>query len=295
MVVGSANLDIVVPVPHHPVTGETILGGDHRQIPGGKGSNQAIASARLGRSTGFIGRIGDDPSGEVLRGALVDAGVDVAGLLVSADRPSGLALISVDGSGDNAIVVSPGANAAVVPADVADSAMLKNAAVVLLQLETPMPAVIAAAETANGTVILNPAPAPEAALPTELLAAVDVVVPNEIELAMLAGVSVESLDTEDGVAAAAASLGTDVVVTLGARGAMVVQNGSVTVVPAPVITPVDTTAAGDSFCAALADGLLRGSLTEAATWAVRVGAATTLRPGASSSLPTPEEVERLLR
>lgn len=294
VVVGSANLDIVVPVPHHPVTGETILGGDHQQIPGGKGANQAIAAARLGRSTGFIGRVGDDSSGGVLRTALVDAGVDVNELLVSTDRPSGLALISVDESGDNAIVVSPGANAAVSPADVEDSAMLRDASVVLLQLETPIPAVIAAAQAANGTVILNPAPAPAETLPPELLAAVDVVVPNEIELAMLAGVDASSLDTEHAVAAAAAALGTDVVVTLGARGAMVVQGGEVTSVPAPVIQPVDTTAAGDSFCAALADGLLRGNLAEATHWAVRVGAATTLRAGASSSLPTPVEVESLL-
>ncbi len=294
VVVGSANLDIVVPVPHHPVTGETILGGDHQQIPGGKGANQAIAAARLGRSTGFIGRVGDDSSGGVLRTALVDAGVDVNQLLVSTDRPSGLALISVDESGDNAIVVSPGANAAVSPADVESSAMLRDASVVLLQLETPIPAVVAAAQTANGTVILNPAPAPAEALPAALLAAVDVVVPNEIELAMLAGVDASSLDTEDAVAAAAAALGTDVVVTLGERGAMVVQGGEATSVPAPVIQPVDTTAAGDSFCAALADGLLRGTLAEAAEWAVRVGAATTLRAGASSSLPTPDEVESLL-
>lgn len=294
VVVGSANLDIVVPVPHHPVTGETILGGDHRQIPGGKGANQAIAAARLGRTTGFVGRIGDDPSGGVLREALLEAGVNVAGLLVSQDHPSGLALITVDASGDNAIVVSPGANAALTPADIAKADHLVDASIVLLQLETPVVSVVAAAEAAKGIVILNPAPAPNVTLPVELLAAVDVVVPNEIELAMLAGVGVETLSTEVGIAKAAAAVAADVVVTLGARGAVVVAGGDITSVPAPKIQPVDTTAAGDSFCAALADGLLRGTLVEAAQWAVRVGAATTLRAGASSSLPTPGEVESLL-
>lgn len=294
VVVGSANLDIVVPVPHHPVTGETILGGDHRQIPGGKGANQAIAAARLGRSTGFVGRVGDDPSGGVLRDALIEAGVDVTGLLVSHDHPTGLALITVDASGDNAIVVSPGANAAVTEADISNSDLLVDASVVLLQLETPVPTVLAAAQAAKGIVLLNPAPAPGAALPAELLAAVDVLVPNEIELAMLAGVGPDTMSSEAGIAKAAAAIGGDIVVTLGERGAMVVIDGELTAVPAPKIQPVDTTAAGDSFCAALADGLLRGSLIEAAEWAVRVGATTTLRAGASSSLPTPDEVESLL-
>ncbi len=294
VVLGSANLDIVVTVPHHAKTGETVLGGDHRQIPGGKGANQAIASARLGRPTGFIGMVGDDAPGQALKAAVVSAGVDVSELFVTADHPSGLALISVDRSGDNAIVVSPGANAALGAPDIENSPQLRDASVLLLQLETPIPTVLAAARAAGGTVILNPAPAPENPLPPELLAEVDVLVPNEIELAMLAGVDPDALATDEGIVQAASSVDADVVVTLGERGAMVVANGVGTAVPAPTVNPVDTTAAGDSFCAALADGLLRGSLVEAAQWAVRVGAATTLREGASSSLPTRDEVEVLL-
>ncbi len=294
VVVGSANLDIVVPVPHHPVTGETVLGGDHRQVPGGKGANQAIAAARLGRSTGFVGCVGDDAPGATMTNALVGAGVDTGGLIVRADRPTGLAMIAVDASGDNSIVVSPGANADLGPDDVSGSAAVAEAKVVLLQLETPVETVLAAARAANGLVLLNPAPAPSAPLSADLLAEVDVIVPNEIELAMLSGTPLDSLTSIDQIEMAARKLGGEVVVTLGEQGCLVLADGVATHVPAPIVDPVDTTAAGDSFCGALADALLRGGLVDAARWAVRVGAATTLRHGASSSLPTPDEVEELL-
>lgn len=294
VVVGSANLDIVVPVPHHPVTGETVLGGDHRQVPGGKGANQAIAAARLGRSTGFVGCVGDDAPGATMTNALVGAGVDTGGLIVRADRPTGLAMIAVDASGDNSIVVSPGANADLGPDDVSGSAAVAEAKVVLLQLETPVETVLAAARAANGLVLLNPAPAPSAPLSADLLAEVDVIVPNEIELAMLSGTPLDSLTSIDQIEMAARKLGGEVVVTLGEQGCLVLTDGVATHVPAPIVDPVDTTAAGDSFCGALADALLRGGLVDAARWAVRVGAATTLRHGASSSLPTPDEVEELL-
>ncbi len=268
------------------------MGGDHQQIPGGKGSNQAIAAARLGRQTSFVGCVGDDGPGEVLSGALRSAGVNLDGLMVTPDRPSGLALIAVDASGDNSIVVSPGANEALPASFVTSNAAVANASMLLLQLETPMDTVVAAAQAASGTVLLNPAPA--ATLPSELLARVDVLIPNETELAALVDqLSADDLDDLDAVAEAAKTLGPDVVVTLGARGALVVANRdghTVTHVPAPTITPVDTTAAGDSFCAALADGLLRGDLVSAAQWAVQVGAATALAAGASSSLPTTDEV-----
>lgn len=290
VVVGSANLDIVVSVPHHPVTGETVLGGDHLQIAGGKGANQAIASSRLGRSTAFIGCVGDDPPAATLRDALDGAQVNTSGLLTNTRTPTGLAMIAVDRSGDNAIVVSPGANATLTPAHIATAPYISDAPIVLLQLEIPMDTVVAAATMATGRVILNPAPA--STLPPEALAAADLIVPNEIELAMLT--DSPTIDALADVERAARKLDCDVVVTLGARGALVLADGLATHVPAPKVTPVDTTAAGDSFCAALADGILRGSVIEATRWAVRVGAATTLRPGASSSLPTPQEVEELL-
>ena len=300
VVVGSANLDLVVEAESIPVAGETVLGGDLRRIPGGKGANQAVAAARLGRQASMIGRVGDDDAGTMLRSALDSSGVDTAGLLTTEGVPSGTALIAVGADGDNAIVVSPGANGRVSAADVDRCAeALRGAAVVLLQMEVPLEAVTAAARHARGTVVLNPAPAPSAPLPAELLEAVDVVVPNQTELATLAsqtGLSaIGDVDADTAVSLARGLPVTAVVVTLGAAGAMVVTPARATHVHAPTVVPVDTTAAGDAFCGALADALVGGAdLVGAAEWAVRVGAAATLRHGAQPSLPTTAEVEELL-
>ena len=288
-VIGSANLDFVVPVPRHPVAGETVLGGDHLRITGGKGANQAVAAARLGRRVAFVGCVGDDPAGEELRAALVGDGVLVDHLRTVAELPSGIALISVGPDGDNAIVVSPGANMHVGPGDLdASMQILESAAVTMLQLEIPIETVTDAAEAAAGLVILNPAPAQ--ALTSRLLESVDVLVPNETELALLTGNAVAV--TLDEIADQARLLPSSrVVVTLGAQGALVVEDSEVHHQPAPRVDPVDTTAAGDSFCGALADVLAEGgSLRDAVAWGVMVGSATTLRPGAQSSLPTAGEV-----
>ena len=292
MVVGSANLDIVVGVPHHPVAGETVLGGDHALVPGGKGANQAVAAARLGRRVGFVGRVGSDDAGTTLTGSLSAAGVDFTHLETS-NRPSGIALISVGPDGDNAIVVSPGANRTLTPESLASAAdALAEAAIVLVQLEIPLETVAAIPDLATGTIIVNPAPA--APMPAELLGSIDIVTPNRIELATLAGGD-ESSDADE-LTRQARSLGVPtVVVTLGADGALIVTGDGTEHVRAPRVEPVDTTGAGDAFNAALADGLLRGTLSEAVRWAVRVGAATTLRPGAQPSLPTAAEVEELLQ
>ncbi|MCY4422038.1 MAG: ribokinase [Acidimicrobiaceae bacterium] len=299
-VVGSANLDLVVEVATIPVPGETVLGGDLRRIPGGKGANQAVAAARLGRRVAMIGRVGDDDSGTILTAALTSAGVDTAEVLTTDGTPSGTALIAVGADGDNAIVVSPGANGRLGPGDVAAAAgVLEAAAVVLLQLEVPVEAVAAAVSTARGTVVLNPAPAPAAPLPLDVLDGVDVLAPNQTELAVLAGHSglsaIGDVDPDTAVALARGLPVASVVVTLGAGGAMVVTGGKATHVPAPRVEPVDTTAAGDAFCGALADALADGAdLVTAAEWAVRVGAAATLRHGAQPSLPTRDEVGHLL-
>lgn len=300
VVVGSANLDLVVEVEEIPVAGETVLGGDLRRIPGGKGANQAVAAARLGRRVAMIGRVGDDEAGVMLRAAVESAGVDTRCLQRTPGTPSGTALIAVAADGDNAIVVSGGANGRLGSADVESAAdVLAAAEVVLLQLEVPVEAVAAAVRCARGTVVLNPAPAPATALPTDLLDRIDVIVPNQTELATMAGHArgspVDAVDPETAVALARGLPVTASVVTLGAAGAMVVTPHDATHVPAPTVTPVDTTAAGDAFCGALADALVSGAdLVGAAEWAVKVGAAATLRPGAQPSLPTPAEVVRLL-
>ncbi len=292
-VVGSANLDLVVGVDAVPLVGETVLGGDLVQIPGGKGANQAVGAARLGRRVAMVGRVGDDPAGATLRSALQDSGVDTAALLTTPDVPSGVALIAVQADGDNAIVVSPGANGRVTPADVGVADVVRTAKVVLLQAEIPIDAVLEAARMAEGTVVWNPAPAPDD-VPMELLEHVDVLVPNQTELAALAGHD-GPVDAAMAAKLAARLPSASVVVTLGADGALVVVGDNAVHVPAPRVTPVDTTAAGDSFCAALADKLVDGEdLVGATQWATRVGAATTLRPGAQPSLPTPGEVEQRL-
>lgn len=289
-VVGSLNLDLVVRVPRHPRPGETVLGGDVSRYPGGKGANQAVAAARLGRRVAMVGCVGDDDAGRTLLGVLAADGVDASGVRVSGEAPSGTALITVDDAGENAIVVSPGANARVTVADVRAAApVLAAASVTLLQLEIPLDAVREAARIAGGIVILNPAPA--AALPAEVLAVVDVLVPNRSELSILAARPVD--DHDDLVAAASLLEGPGaVVVTCGAEGAVVVEGGRATWIPAVAVTVVDTTAAGDSFCAALADALVDGAdLVAAARWSVRVAAATVTRAGAQASLPTRAEVE----
>ncbi len=299
-VVGSANLDLVVEVAAIPAPGETVMGGGLRRIPGGKGANQAVAAARLGRRVAMVGRVGDDDAGTMLRAALASASVDTTSLHTTPETPSGTALIAVGADGDNAIVVSPGANGRFTADDVTAAAgALGAAAVVLLQLEVPIEAVEAAVRTARGKVVLNPAPAPVAALPPDVLDGVDVLVPNQTELAVLAGhaglSAIGDLDAETAVALARGLPVASVVVTLGAGGAMVVTGAEAVHVPAPRVAPVDTTAAGDAFCGALADALADGTdLVGAATWAVRVGAAATLRPGAQPSLPTVDEVVSLL-
>ncbi|MBA2514722.1 MAG: ribokinase, partial [Solirubrobacterales bacterium] len=190
VVVGSLNMDIVVPVPRHPMPGETIIGADSLRTPGGKGANQAVAAARLGQQVAMVGRVGGDDAGRTLLAALGDYGVDYSRVAESTETPTGIALITVDPGGENIIVVSSGANARLGRADVEAAArVVASASAVLLQLEVPLEASIEAASRASGTVILNPAPAPSDRLPAELLEAVDVLVPNRSELADLAGVA----------------------------------------------------------------------------------------------------------
>jgi ribokinase len=288
-VVGSLNLDLVVRVARLPGPGETVLGEDVFRNPGGKGANQAVAAARLGRRVAMVGRVGDDDAGRQLLASLEADAVDTAQVQALPGVPSGTALITVSEDGENQIVVSPGANGRLGPGDVAAArAALKAAAVTLLQLEVPLETVAAAARAAAGTVVLTPAPVQP--LPDELLDQVDVLVPNRVELGQLAGgpapESVEQAVELAGRLAARAA-----VVTLGADGALVVEGGQASHILAVPVTAVDTTAAGDAFCGGLADALAAGaSLKDAARRAVRVAAAACLRPGAQSSLPTPADL-----
>jgi ribokinase len=287
-VVGSINMDISVPVGSIPIPGETVLGGDALWSGGGKGANQAVAAARLGREVAMVGCVGSDAAGSDLLKRLQKDGIDISDVSILDGVASGLALIAVDTNiGENSIVVSPGANAQLTPGLVAQCSALASAKVVLLQLEVPVGAVAAAAVAANGIVILNPAPAHPAS--HQLLSGVDVVVPNEHELAAMAETG--PLDNADQLLAAATSLDgdADVVVTLGSAGALVVPRRRPAghfFLEAQKVTAVDTTAAGDSFCGALADALARDeNLRSAVEWAIRVAALTVQSHGAQDSLP----------
>lgn len=292
VVVGSANIDLVVAVDALPAPGQTVLGDDHLRAAGGKGANQAVAAARLGRQVMLVARVGHDDDGQRLLASLTDAGVDVSHVR-GTDAPTGIALITVDREGENTIAVSPGANARLTPDDVTRAAdLLATATVTLVQLEVALETVAAAVAAAGGTVVLNPAPA--GPLPPELLAHVDVLVPNRSELGLLA--AVPEPDTIDEVLAAVRRLPDDlaVVVTLGADGALIVDGDRVEHVPAVIVEAVDATGAGDAFCGGLADGLARGvTLTEAVRWAVRVAGLATTRWGAQPAMPTRAEVEAL--
>jgi ribokinase len=287
-VVGSLNLDTTVRVPRLPAPGETILGTGHFSDSGGKGANQAVAAARLGRSVAMVGMVGDDDAGRHLLASLAGSGVDTSSVAISDGHRSGIAVITVDASGENTIVVDPGANGDLAPG-VLDEEPVKSAAVVLLQLEIPLDTVAAAAQLATGTVVLNPAPA--AVLERHLLDSIDVLVPNATELASLTGDSAPS-SVADAIAMARRLQGpAAVVVTLGGDGAVLVAGDFDAHVAAPLIDPVDPTAAGDAFCGGLADALVRGdSIHDAVRWAVRCGAATATKWGAQAALPTRSEV-----
>jgi ribokinase len=292
-VVGSIHQDLTVNVASLPSPGETVLGLGHVRGAGGKGANQAVAARRLGTSVAMIGQVGADTDGHGLRAGLADEGIDVDGVTVHPTLPSGLAVVTVDERGENAIVVSPGASGALDEAAVRRCASTVEAArVVLLQLEVTLEAVEAAATSAAGTVVLNPAPARP--LPAALLERVDVLVPNRVELACLADVEDPPADVED-IAAIARRLGgrCALVVTLGAEGALVVRGGDVHHVPAPRVDTVDTTGAGDTLCGALAVRLASGDdLVEAVPWAVRAASLSTTRTGAQASIPTLDELTR---
>lgn len=292
-VVGSLNVDFVVPVPTLPAPGETTLGGDHLRLAGGKGANQAVAAARLGQQVDLVGRVGDDDLGRWLLHEIRKAGVDVEGVLPTTDVPTGVALIVVDEAGQNAIAVSPGANGRLSSGDVAAARdRLVGADVVMAQLEVPLDTVEAALGVATGTVLLNPAPARP--LSSTVLDRVDVLVPNRHELASLLGAPVpRSLkDVERLTRRLPATC--DVVVTLGEQGSLVMSQGDAEHVPVTTVETVDTTGAGDAFCGGLADALVKGAdLLAAARWASRVAGVSTSRWGAQASLPTREEVSRV--
>ena len=292
LVVGSSNTDMVIRTEHLPAPGETVIGGTFFMNPGGKGANQAVAAARLGGRVAFICKTGDDLFGRQTRALFNEEGIDTAHLFTDPQRPSGVALITVDAQAENCIVVAPGANAGLSPADIRLSAeAFDAAALVLLQLEIPMETVEEAAFAAHAkgkTVVLNPAPA--SVLSDRLLRAVDLLTPNVSEAEALTGITIA--DEASALAAAKQLVGRgvgNVIVTLGASGALVYDGYAHEM----VVQAADTTAAGDIFNGALAVALSEGrTLVEAARFAAKASAIAVTRIGAQSSAPYRTEVEQ---
>ncbi len=313
VVVGSVNLDIVVPVRAIPAPGETVLGSDVQRFDGGKGANQAVGVARLGYPVRLIARVGDDEAGRALRQALDHRGVDVRAVAATRGVPTGTALIATDARGENSIIVSPGANAHLRPADIARrAALLRSAALVMLQLEVPLETVecaITLAHRAGVPVMLDPAPAPAHPLPASLLRRVAWLTPNETEAARLVrtvhapGAPMRRARASELAQRLRRRGAASVIVTLGRQGACIAHAGAgagrghrISWVPPVPVRALDSTGAGDAFNAGLAVALVRGQpLLEAARYAAAVAALSATRPGAQPSMPTAREVTRFLR
>ena len=314
IVVGSLNTDLVVRAPRFPLPGETIRGEDLQVIPGGKGANQAVAAARLGASVLMLGRVGKDNFGDFLLDNLKSNHVD-SKLIQRDDASTGTAIIVVDEEGQNSIVLSAGANGKVSEADV-NNASFQDYKLLLLQLEIPIPVVLSAAQRARESglrVILNPAPAQE--LPNELMTLADFIIPNENELSLLTGMTVEDISSIEKAAKQLLARGAKhVIVTMGSKGALIVTDTQATHVETYKVDVVDTTAAGDAFIGGFASKLLESDglpsdvqeqvspwchgdalgLQNVVRYACACGALATTKFGAQPSLPTKEEVAKLI-
>lgn len=299
IVVGSSNMDLVVKAPRIPAVGETILGEDFLMIPGGKGANQAVAAAKLGAEVYFIAKLGNDIFGEQSLANFEKEGINTEYVTRTGEAPSGVALITVDRSGDNVIVVAPGANARLFPEDVeqAQSAVASSGALVA-QLEIPLETVECAARLADRSdvpFILDPAPAQK--LSGQLLKMVDVLTPNETEAQILTGIEVIDENSARLATGKLLAFGVKaVVLTMGSKGFLLADNEGTEFIPSMKVNAVDTTAAGDAFTGALAVGLARGkTIREAAIFANHVAALSVMTMGAQSSMPSAGQVESFIK
>jgi ribokinase len=294
IVIGSSNMDLVAKAPRIPVTGETLTGLDFFMTPGGKGANQAVAAAKLGGNVIFIARLGSDVFAQQSLDNFNSAGIQTRLIKKLPGVPSGVALIAINESGSNSIIVVPGANHKLLPADILEAqGEIASAKVVVAQLEIPIETVIASAKIAkqyNVPFILDPAPAKP--LPDELLKMVDVIKPNEIEAQGLTGIQVVDENSAYNAASVLLQKGVkNVIITLGHRGFIVSTAGKNNFFPSIKVNAVDSTAAGDAFTGALAFGLANGkTLSDAAVFANKVAAFSVTRLGAQASMPTFDEV-----
>ena len=295
LVVGSSNTDMVIKAAHLPRPGETILGGTFFMNPGGKGANQAVAIARLGGPVTFICKTGSDIFGHQSQQLFEEEGINTSYVFSDSGNHSGVALITVDEKAENCIVVASGANANLLPSDLAKAEeAIELADLILMQLEVPMETVCFVADIAwqkGKKVILNPAPAHP--LPADLLHHLYLITPNETEAEMITGVKITDESSAGEAARALSGMGVQhVIITLGSKGALIYSNGKAEMVPALKVEAVDTTAAGDVFNGALTVALSEGrSLKEAARFACKASAISVTRVGAQSSAPYRNEVD----
>ncbi|WP_223448446.1 MULTISPECIES: ribokinase [Pseudomonas] len=295
VVIGSLNMDLVTRAPRLPKGGETLIGQSFTTVSGGKGANQAVAAARLGAQVSMIGCVGNDAYGEALRGALLAEQIDCQAVS-TVDGSSGVALIVVDDSSQNSIVIVPGANGALT-AEAIDrfDSVIRAADVLICQLEVPDASVghaLKRGRELGKTVILNPAPASRP-LPADWYASIDYLIPNESEASALSGLSVDSLDTAQAAATRLIALGAGkVIITLGAQGSLFADGQRFEHFPAPVVKAVDTTAAGDTFVGGFAAALAVGKDEAQAIRFGQVAAALSVtRAGAQPSIPALSDVQ----
>jgi ribokinase len=294
VVVGSLNMDLVMRTPRVPVGGETLNGHEFSTLPGGKGANQAVACARLGGKVSMIGQVGDDGFGKTLRDGLLADGIDVSGVRQTSAAGTGVAMILVEDVGQNRIVLAAGANGALTPAHIdALAAVIEGAAMLVVQLEVPLSVVeraIAIAHATGVAVLLNPGPA--APLPAAIWPQVDILVPNESEASLLAGVPVSDAASACAAARIFRQRGVgSVLVTLGEQGVAVVDAAGERHLPAQRVKAVDTTAAGDTFIGGLAAGLVEGlRLDDAVALGQSASALCVTRHGAQPSIPYRREI-----
>jgi ribokinase len=299
VVLGSLNMDLVIKAPRAPDAGETIRGYDFQMIPGGKGANQAAAAAKLGGQVAMVGRVGADAFGPVLIDNMARQGVDTGHIAKDPEASTGVAVITVDDTGENRIVISAGANGRVNASDV-DRAedLMRDAQFLIVQLEIPLQVVDYAMDQAARhalKVILNPAPA--TSVSPQLLGRADYLVPNETETKLLTGFDVSDLTSAERAARQFLSYGAgEVIITLGEKGALRVTKAGATHVPAREVKAVDTTAAGDAFIGGLVVALVKGfTPDEAVRYAACAGTLAVTKFGAQTSLPSAEEVDQFYR
>lgn len=299
VVIGSSNTDMVVKTSHLPAGGETVLGGTFFMNAGGKGANQAVAAARYGNRVVFVAKMGDDLFGKQVLKSLKEDNIVTDYVFVDKENPSGVALITIDSEAENCIVVAPGANMSLSPADIdVASEEIRNADVLLMQLESPVETVTYAAKMAAEAgvpVILNPAPAPAEPLSEELLKNLYLITPNRSEASRLSGIEVKDMESAYRAAKAIRDMGPKcVIITLGNEGSLLDDGAMPMRVEALKVEAVDTTAAGDTYNGVLASVIAEGrSLIEAMREANVAAAISVTRMGAQPAAPTREEINEM--